>query len=37
MRERVERLLSERFGVEHTTLQTMAERLLTIEDRRGKA
>jgi cobalt-zinc-cadmium efflux system protein len=36
VRRRVEVLLSERFSIEHTTLQMMAERLLEIEDRRGR-
>jgi cobalt-zinc-cadmium efflux system protein len=35
VRARVEALLAERFGIEHTTLQTMMERLIEIEDRRG--
>jgi cobalt-zinc-cadmium efflux system protein len=30
----VERMLAERFGIEHTTLQMMAEHLLELEDRR---
>jgi cobalt-zinc-cadmium efflux system protein len=34
VRARVEVLLTERFGIEHTTLQMMAERLLELEDRR---
>jgi cobalt-zinc-cadmium efflux system protein len=33
VRVRVEQLLAERFGIEHTTLQTMAEHLLELEDR----
>ena len=37
VRLRVEALLAERFGIEHTTLQMMAERLLELEDRRGSA
>jgi cobalt-zinc-cadmium efflux system protein len=36
VRARVERLLHDSFGIHHTTLQVMAERLLTIEDRRGR-
>jgi cobalt-zinc-cadmium efflux system protein len=35
VRARVEAVLHERFDIEHTTLQMMAERLLSIEDRRG--
>jgi cobalt-zinc-cadmium efflux system protein len=35
VRTRVEALLHERFEIDHTTLQMMAERLLTLEDRRG--
>jgi cobalt-zinc-cadmium efflux system protein len=34
VRERVEALLHDRFGIHHTTLQTMVERLIEIEDRR---
>lgn len=34
VRERVERMLHERFGLDHTTLQVMPEPLLQIEDRR---
>lgn len=34
VRARVERLLTERFAIEHTTLQAMATTLLEIEDRR---
>lgn len=34
VRGRVELLLTERFGIEHTTLQMMAERLLELEDHR---
>jgi cobalt-zinc-cadmium efflux system protein len=37
VRRRVEALLAERFGIEHTTLQMMVERLLTIEDGRERA
>jgi cobalt-zinc-cadmium efflux system protein len=37
IRLQVETLLRERFGISHTTLQTMAERLLAIEDRRPAA
>jgi cobalt-zinc-cadmium efflux system protein len=35
IRSRVEAVLHERFDIHHTTLQMMAERLLSIEDRRG--
>ena len=35
VRRRVEALLHERFEIEHTTLQVMVERLLSIEDRRS--
>jgi cobalt-zinc-cadmium efflux system protein len=35
VRARVEAMLVERFGLEHTTLQVMVERLLEIEDRRS--
>jgi cobalt-zinc-cadmium efflux system protein len=35
VRRRVEAVLHERFEIEHTTLQMMAERLLAIEDRRS--
>jgi cobalt-zinc-cadmium efflux system protein len=35
VRSRVEAVLHERFEIHHTTLQMMAERLLSIEDRRG--
>jgi cobalt-zinc-cadmium efflux system protein len=34
VRERLETLLHDDFGIEHTTLQVMAERLLQLEDRR---
>jgi cobalt-zinc-cadmium efflux system protein len=34
VRHRVEAVLHERFEIQHTTLQMMAERLLSIEDRR---
>lgn len=34
VRRRLEALLGERFGIQHTTIQTMAVRLLDIEDRR---
>lgn len=34
VRRRLERLLDERFGIEHTTLQAMAAPLLDLEDRR---
>jgi cobalt-zinc-cadmium efflux system protein len=36
VRSRVEEVLHERFEIDHTTLQVMAERLLTLEDRRGR-
>jgi cobalt-zinc-cadmium efflux system protein len=36
VRSRVEAVLHERFDIHHTTLQMMAERLLSIEDRRGR-
>src|SRR3954465_15669263 len=36
VRARVEAVLHERFDIHHTTLQMMAERLLSIEDRRGR-
>jgi cobalt-zinc-cadmium efflux system protein len=35
VRARVEAVLHERFEIDHTTLQMMAERLLSIEDRRA--
>jgi cobalt-zinc-cadmium efflux system protein len=35
VRGRVEAVLHERFEIHHTTLQMMAERLLSIEDRRA--
>ena len=35
VRGRLEELLHERFGIEHTTLQAMAAPLLELEDRRG--
>jgi len=35
VRERLEHLLNDDFGIEHTTLQVMAERLLQLEDRRS--
>jgi cobalt-zinc-cadmium efflux system protein len=35
VRARVEAVLHERFDIDHTTLQMMAERLLSIEDRRA--
>ena len=35
VRGRVEALLAERFGIEHTTLQMMAAQLLELEDRRS--
>jgi cobalt-zinc-cadmium efflux system protein len=35
VRRRIEALVAERFGIEHTTLQMMAEPLLALEDRRG--
>jgi cobalt-zinc-cadmium efflux system protein len=34
VRGRVEEILHDRFGIHHTTLQTMPEKLLTLEDRR---
>src|SRR3712207_112301 len=34
VRERLEHLLHEDFGIEHTTVQVMGERLLQLEDRR---
>jgi cobalt-zinc-cadmium efflux system protein len=34
VRLRVEQVLHDQFGIEHTTLQTMVERLIEIEDRR---
>lgn len=34
VRRRLERLLAERFSIEHTTLQTMASPLIGLEDRR---
>src|SRR4051812_25465550 len=34
VRERVETVLHDRFDISHTTLQTMPEKLLTLEDRR---
>jgi cobalt-zinc-cadmium efflux system protein len=37
VRMEVEAVLRERFGITHTTLQTMPERLLSIEDRRRAA
>jgi cobalt-zinc-cadmium efflux system protein len=37
IRGEVESVLHERFGITHTTLQTMSERLLSIEDRRRAA
>ena len=36
VRGRIEHVLAERFGIEHTTLQVMAAQLLAIEDRRGR-
>jgi cobalt-zinc-cadmium efflux system protein len=36
VRERLEHLLHDDFGIEHTTLQVMAERLLQLEDRMKK-
>jgi len=35
VRERVEVVLHEQFSIHHTTLQTMPEKLLTLEDRRS--
>ena len=37
VRARVEAVLRERFGITHTTLQAMSQRLLAIEDRRREA
>ena len=37
VRERVEVLLHDRFEITHTTLQTMSQQLLSIEDRRREA
>lgn len=37
VRVEVETVLRERFGITHTTLQTISQRLLTIEDRRREA
>jgi cobalt-zinc-cadmium efflux system protein len=37
VRARVEAVLHERFEIRHTTLQMMAERLLSIEDRRARS
>jgi cobalt-zinc-cadmium efflux system protein len=37
VRSRVEAVLHERFEIHHTTLQMMAERLLSIEDRRTRS
>jgi cobalt-zinc-cadmium efflux system protein len=36
VRRRVEAVLHDRFGIEHTTLQTMVEPLLELEDRRRR-
>ena len=36
VRQRVETVLADRFSIEHTTLQMMVERLIEIEDRRGR-
>jgi cobalt-zinc-cadmium efflux system protein len=36
VRERIESVLHERFGVDHTTLQVVAEPLLQLEDRRPR-
>ena len=36
VRNRVEAVLADRFSIEHTTLQMMVERLIEIEDRRGR-
>jgi cobalt-zinc-cadmium efflux system protein len=36
VRERLEAVLHERFGLDHTTLQVVPEPLLQIEDRRGR-
>jgi cobalt-zinc-cadmium efflux system protein len=35
VRERIEKLLHDDFGIHHTTLQVMSERLVQLEDRRG--
>ena len=35
-RRQLAELLRERFGIEHTTLQMMVERLIEIEDRRSR-
>jgi cobalt-zinc-cadmium efflux system protein len=35
VRRSLERMLAERFGIEHTTLQMMVEQLVELEDRRG--
>jgi cobalt-zinc-cadmium efflux system protein len=37
VRERVEIVLHERFGLDHTTLQVVPEPLLQLEDRRGRS
>jgi cobalt-zinc-cadmium efflux system protein len=37
VRHALEHTLAERFGIEHTTLQLMAEHLLELEDRRGES
>jgi cobalt-zinc-cadmium efflux system protein len=37
VRSRVEAVLHERFEIDHTTLQMMSERLLSIEDRRARS
>jgi cobalt-zinc-cadmium efflux system protein len=36
VRHAVEDVLQERFGIDHTTLQTTCEQLLELEDRRGE-
>jgi cobalt-zinc-cadmium efflux system protein len=36
VRERIEAVLHERFGLDHTTLQVVPEPLLQLEDRRGR-
>jgi cobalt-zinc-cadmium efflux system protein len=37
VRERIEIVLHERFGLDHTTLQVVPEPLLQLEDRRGSS
>lgn len=36
VRERIEAIVRERFGIDHTTLQTMMQPLLELEDRRSR-